>query len=120
MSDHGTVTSEGLNLRSAPSFKPGNILDQLKRGDRVEIVHRIIIGGNDWLRVKYHNEEGYVAATFVKLDPKPATETIPHIINPPPPDFVPTQPVPTTPPSHVAAWCIVAFLIVAGFLLVLR
>lgn len=60
-----TVTSEGLNLRSAPRMGK-NIIDQLSKGD-VVILHPSDVAAKGWLRVKVERtgQVGWVSREFL-------------------------------------------------------
>jgi uncharacterized protein YraI len=59
-----TVTSEVLNVRSAPSLS-GSILGRLKRGDVVSATARTTDG--KWLEIVYNNGKGYVFAQYTSF-----------------------------------------------------
>ncbi len=104
----GTVTGDGLRIRTGPSTGYG-IVDHLYKGNRVEILEVQTAGSSQWGRIN----KGWISMSYVKLDETaaekpdateptapPATEpTVPPTTEPTvPPATEPTVP-PTTEPT---------------------
>lgn len=87
-----TVASEGLNLRRAPIISSCNIVDQLARGDRLDVLEGD--PGSPWIKVRVRRTgmSGYVATKFLTID---------HIPDVPPPR-------PQLPQTHSRDWVVVA------------
>ena len=69
----GTVTADGLNVRSNPSIDGSTVLNQLAINTRVIILEQKIVGDVTWGRIA----EGWINMNYVLLDgedPTPPTE----------------------------------------------
>jgi uncharacterized protein YgiM (DUF1202 family) len=97
----GTVTSVGLNLR-ARAHAAAHIIDQIAKGDKVEILDAQPGG---WLKVEVvrTGERGYVFAKFITADP-----VIPDV-----------EPLDEDEPTDPRVWIVSAIGLVAGVLAML-
>jgi 23S rRNA U2552 (ribose-2'-O)-methylase RlmE/FtsJ len=104
----GTVTSVGLNLR-ARAHAAAHIIDQIAKGDKVEILDAMPGG---WLKVEVvrTGERGYVFAKFVKADPVAPVA---------PPDVEPVPAPHEDEPTDPRVWIVSAIGLVAGVLAML-
>lgn len=59
---HGTITATALNVRVKPIN--GNVIGQLKSGDKVSIIDSI----DDWYKIIFENHVRYVSSKYVKMD----------------------------------------------------
>lgn len=91
--------NQGLNVRGGPSTLFNPPIGSLAAGETVDVLGRTPAG--DWLKIRYYNGDGWIAAGFVTLsgdqtqvpvDPGPAIPTL----TPVPPTPVPATPVPAT------------------------
>ena len=60
----GTVTTDGLNIRKAPSAS-SEIIDSLNKGDKVDILGR----SRNWYKISVNGLYGYISASYVTLSP---------------------------------------------------
>lgn len=61
--DTGVVNTDGLNVRTGPSVSYA-IIGVLSINDKVEIVDT----QNNWYKIKYKNQYGYVSSRYVDID----------------------------------------------------
>lgn len=59
---HGTVAATALNVRVKPI--DGNIVGQLKSGDKVSVIAIV----DDWYKIIFENHVRYVSSKFIKID----------------------------------------------------
>jgi hypothetical protein len=96
--------NQGLNVRRGPSTLFNPPIGSLAAGETVEVLGRT--PGSDWLKIRYYNGDGWIAAGFVTLagdqsqvpvDPGPPVPTV----TPVPPTPVPATPVPPTAVGNI-------------------
>lgn len=111
MAEYATVKPEGLNLHQRADLE-SNLVDQLAKGDRVEIINRRRVRNIELAEVIVRRtktgigegESGWVRASFLELE---------HF--PDPPDVPYCDPIPETDPFPLGTY-IVYGLIAVGIM----
>lgn len=61
------ILTSGLNLRSTPEVKPGNVVTILKKNNELDVLQ---VNQNGWTKVRYGIYSGFVASRYIGIVPE--------------------------------------------------